>query len=132
RADVMLAELRRFEPALVDAVEASVAAATTDLGFLRLDPDAFARAPQKSIDYALMEKTTRAAVVEAHYRWSDIGSWDSVFEVGPHDASGNAVHGQVVTADAKNCVIHSDDRLTTVVDVEDLVVVSTADAVLVI
>ena len=132
RADVMLAELRRFEPALVDAVEASVAAATTDLGFLRLDPSAFARAPQKSIDYALMEKTTRAAVVEAHYRWSDIGSWDSVFEVGPHDASGNAVHGQVVTADAKNCIIHSDDRLTTVVGVEDLVVISTTDAVLVI
>ena len=132
RADVMLAELRRFEPALVDAVEASVAGATTDLGFLRLESDAFARAPQKSIDYALMEKTTRAAVVEAHYRWSDIGSWDSVFEIGTHDASGNAVHGQVVTADAKNCIIHSDGRLTAVVGVEDLVVVSTTDAVLVI
>src|SRR6187397_2613178 len=132
RADVLLAELRRFEPALVEAVEASVAAATTDLGFLRLDPNAFARAPQKSIDYALMEKTDRAAVVEAHYRWSDIGSWDAVFDVETRDASGNAVHGQVVTTDTANCIIHSDDRLTAVVGVEDLVVVSTADAVLVI
>jgi mannose-1-phosphate guanylyltransferase/mannose-6-phosphate isomerase len=132
RADVLLAELRRFEPALVEAVEASVAEATTDLGFLRLDPDAFARAPQKSIDYALMEKTDRAAVVEAHYRWSDIGSWDAVFDVGTRDAAGNAVQGQVVTTDAANCIIHSEDRLTAVVGVEDLVVVSTTDAVLVI
>ena len=132
RADVLLAELRRFEPALVEAVEASVAAATTDLGFLRLDPDAFARAPQKSIDYALMEKTDRAAVVEAHYRWSDIGSWDAVFDVGVRDAAGNTVQGHVVTTDTSGSVIHSDDRLTAVVGVKDLVVVSTTDAVLVI
>jgi mannose-1-phosphate guanylyltransferase/mannose-6-phosphate isomerase len=132
RADVLLAELRRFEPALVESVEASVAAATTDLGFLRLDPDAFSRAPQKSIDYALMEKTDRAAVVEAHYRWSDIGSWDAVFDVGVRDAAGNAVQGHVVTTDTSSSVIHSDDRLTAVVGVKDLVVVSTSDAVLVI
>ncbi|MEA2984981.1 MAG: mannose-phosphate guanylyltransferase / mannose-6-phosphate isomerase [Alphaproteobacteria bacterium] len=132
RADVLLAELRRFEPTLVEAVEASVAAATTDLGFLRLDPNAFARAPQKSIDYALMEKTDRAAVVEARYRWSDIGSWDAVSDVSARDGAGNAVQGQVVTTDTSNCVIHSDDRLTAVVGVKDLVVVSTTDAVLVI
>jgi mannose-1-phosphate guanylyltransferase / mannose-6-phosphate isomerase len=132
RADVLLAELRRFEPTLVEAVEAAVATATTDLGFLRLDPDAFARAPQKSIDYALMEKTDRAAVVEAHYRWSDIGSWDAVFDVGARDAAGNAVQGQVVTTDTTGCIIHSEDRLTAVVGVKDLVVVSTTDAVLVI
>ena len=132
RADVLLAELMRFEPALVEAVEASVAAAKTDLGFLRLDPDAFARAPQKSIDYALMEKTQRAGVVEARYSWSDIGSWDAVFDVGTRDAAGNAVQGPVITTDATNCVIHSDERLTAVVGVEDLVVVSTSDAVLVI
>jgi mannose-1-phosphate guanylyltransferase/mannose-6-phosphate isomerase len=132
RADVLLAELARYEPALVEAVEASVAAATTDLGFLRLDPDAFARAPQKSIDYALMEKTNRAAVVEGHFRWSDIGSWDAIFDVAERDAAGNAVQGPVVTMDAANCVIHSEDRLTAVAGVNDLVVVSTADAVLVI
>ena len=132
RADVLLAELARFEPALVEAVESSVANATNDLGFLRLDPDSFAQAPQKSIDYALMEKTDRAAVVEGHFRWSDIGSWDAIFDVGARDGSGNAVQGQVVTTDATNCVIHSEDRLTTVVGVKDMVVVSTVDAVLVI
>jgi mannose-1-phosphate guanylyltransferase/mannose-6-phosphate isomerase len=132
RADVLLAELARFEPALVEAAEASVAKATTDLGFLRLDPDTFARTPQKSIDYALMEKTGRAAVVEGHFRWSDIGSWDAIYDVGQRDAAGNAVQGPVVAMDATNCVIHAEDRLTAVVGVEDLVVVSTADAVLVI
>jgi mannose-1-phosphate guanylyltransferase/mannose-6-phosphate isomerase len=132
RADVLLNELARFEPALVEAVEASVEKAITDLGFLRLEPEAFARAPQKSIDYALMEKTDRAAVVEGHFRWSDIGSWDAIFDVGQRDAAGNAVHGPVVTTDASHCVIHADNRLTAVVGVDDLVVVSTADAVLVI
>ncbi len=132
RADVLLAELARFEPALVEAAEASVAKATDDLGFLRLDAEAFGRAPQKSIDYALMEKTDRAAVVEGHFRWSDIGSWDAIFDVGQRDAAGNAVQGPVVTTDAANCVIHAEDRLTAVVGVNDLVVVSTADAVLVI
>ncbi len=132
RADVLLAELAKFEPGIVEAAEASVAKATDDLGFLRLDTDAFSRAPQKSIDYALMEKTDRAAVVEGHFRWSDIGSWDAIFDVGERDGNGNAVHGHVVTTDAANNVIHSEDRLTTVVGVSDLVVVATKDAVLVI
>jgi mannose-1-phosphate guanylyltransferase/mannose-6-phosphate isomerase len=132
RADVLLSELARFKPDLVQAVEESVAKATTDLGFLRLDPAAFARAPQISIDYALMEKTDRAAVVEGHFRWSDIGSWDAILDVSARDEGGNAVQGPVVTTDARNCVIHAEDRLTAVVGVDDLVVVSTTDAVLVI
>ena len=132
RADVLLSELARYEPEMAEAVEASVEAASTDLGFLRLDPAAFARAPQKSIDYALMEKTDRAAVVEGHFRWSDIGSWDAIFDVVKHDGAGNAVQGPVIAVDTANCVIHADERLTAVVGVSDLVVVSTPDAVLVI
>jgi mannose-1-phosphate guanylyltransferase/mannose-6-phosphate isomerase len=132
RADVLLAELARFEPEMTEAVEAAVEAASTDLGFLRLESAAFSRAPQKSIDYALMEKTDRAAVVEGHFRWSDIGSWDAVFDIAGRDAAGNAVQGPVVTMDTTNCVIHATDRLTAVVGVNDLVVVTTADAVLVI
>jgi mannose-1-phosphate guanylyltransferase/mannose-6-phosphate isomerase len=132
RADVLLSELARFEPQMISAVEAAVDAATNDLGFLRLEAEAFARAPQKSIDYALMERTDRAAVVEGHFRWSDIGSWDAVFDIAQRDAAGNAVQGPVVTMDATNCVIHADTRLTAVVGVKDLVVVSTSDAVLVI
>jgi len=132
RADVLLSELARLEPAMAEAIEAAVAKASTDLGFLRLQPEAFARAPLKSIDYAVMEKTDRAAVVAGDFRWSDIGSWDALFDITPHDAAGNVVHGPVVTIDASGCVVHSDGRLTAVVGVNDLVVVSTSDAVMVI
>jgi mannose-1-phosphate guanylyltransferase/mannose-6-phosphate isomerase len=132
RADVLLSELARFEPAIVDAAEGAVAKATTDLGFLRLDPEAFARAPMKSIDYAVMEKTDRAAVVTGDFRWSDIGSWDALFDITPPDASGNVVHGPAVAMDSSGCVLHSDGRLITAVGVRDMVVVSTSDAVMVV
>ena len=132
RADVLLAELKIHEPAMAAAAEAAVAAAASDLGFLRLEPEAFARAPQKSIDYAVMEQTARAAVVTGKFRWSDIGSWDAIFDIAERDKSGNAVHGTVVTAHTRNCVIHSDGRLTAVVGAKDLVVVATPDAVLVV
>src|SRR3954469_20369218 len=131
RAEVLLAELARFEPDIVTAVEAAVANASTDLGFVRLEAGAFASAPQKSIDYAVMEKTDRAAVVAGNFRWSDIGSWDAIFDIAERDKAGNAVHGTVVTSDSRNCVIHSVDRLTAVLGADDLVVVSTPDAVLV-
>jgi len=131
RAEVLLAELQRYEPAMYEAVHAAVAGASNDLGFIRLEPTAFAAAPQKSIDYAVMERTDRAAVVTGDFRWSDIGSWEAIFDIAERDAAGNAVHGTVVTLDARNCVIHSDDRLTAVLGAQDLVVVSTPDAVLV-
>jgi mannose-1-phosphate guanylyltransferase/mannose-6-phosphate isomerase len=132
QAEALLSELKRFEPAMATAVEAAVAGAKDDLGFVRLDPAAFAAAPQKSIDYAVMEKTDRAAVVVGRFRWSDIGSWDAIFDIAERDKSGNAVYGTVVTTDARNCVIHSPGRLTAVVGADDLVVVSTPDAVLVV
>ena len=132
RADVLLSELQRLEPAMAEAVEAAADKATNDLNFLRLDPEAFARAPQKSIDYAVMEKTDRVAVVEGKFRWSDIGSWDALFDITPHDTEGNVFHGSVVAMDTRNCVVHSESRLTTLVGVEDMVVVATSDAVMVV
>jgi mannose-1-phosphate guanylyltransferase/mannose-6-phosphate isomerase len=132
RADVLLSELARLEPEMAEAIEAAVKNATTDLGFLRLEPAAFARAPQKSIDYAVMEKTDRAAVVEGDFGWSDIGSWDALFDIKEPDTQGNVVRGQVVTMETTGCVVHSDDRLTALLGVEDLVVVSTSDAVMVV
>lgn len=132
RADVLAAELMRLEPEMAEAVEAAVAQASIDLGFLRLDPAAFARAPQRSIDYAVMEKTDRAAVVIGDFRWSDIGSWDALLDIMPRDQNGNVAHGPVVIEEARNCIVHSDGRLTAVVNVEDLVVVSTQDAVMVV
>jgi mannose-1-phosphate guanylyltransferase / mannose-6-phosphate isomerase len=131
RADLLLAELERFEPEMAAAVKDAVAGAVDDLGFLRLAEEAFARAPQKSIDYAVMEKTDRAAVVEGHFQWSDIGSWDAIFDIVAHDAAGNAIQGPVVAIESENCVVHAEARLTTVLGAKDLVVVSTADAVLV-
>jgi mannose-1-phosphate guanylyltransferase/mannose-6-phosphate isomerase len=132
RADLMLSELARLEPEMAAAIEGAVANADEDLGFLRLDSEAFARSPQKSIDYAVMERTDRAAVVAGDFRWSDIGDWDALFDIVPRDTQGNVVHGPVVTMDAHDCVVHSDGRLTAVVGVDDLVVVNTSDAVMVV
>jgi mannose-1-phosphate guanylyltransferase/mannose-6-phosphate isomerase len=132
RADVLLSELARLDPEMAAAVEEAVDKASTDLGFLRLEPKAFARAPQKSIDYAVMEKTDRAAVLAGDFRWSDIGSWDALFDITPRNADGNVLHGPVVTMDAHGCVVHSDGRLAALVGVDDLVVVSTSDAVMVV
>ena len=132
RADVLLSELERLEPDMAAAVKAAVSNASDDLGFVRLQPEAFARAPQKSIDYAVMEKTDRAAVIAGDFRWSDIGSWDALFDITKPDTQGNVVQGQAVTTDTTGCVVHSDGRLTTLVGVKDLVVVSTSDAVMVV
>jgi len=132
RADVFLDELARFEPAIATAAELAAKNAQQDLGFLRLDPVAFASAPQKSVDYAVMEKTDRAAVVVGDFRWSDIGSWDALFDVAARDSDDNVIEGDGVTLDAKRCVIYSPGRLTAVIGVDDLVVVNTPDAVLVV
>ena len=117
---------------MVEATDAALAAAREDLGFLILDKTAFEQSPKKSIDYAVMERTHRAAVVPADIGWSDVGNWDAVWKLSPHDADGNAIHGNGVTVDAKNVNIRSDDLLTAVVGVDDVTVVSTQDAVLVL
>lgn len=130
RADALLGELARFEPSMAQAVEAAVDRAKIDLGFVRLDAEAFAQAPQQSIDYAVMEKTARAAVIEGRFRWSDIGSWEAVFDVGPGDAAGNVIFGPANAIDAHDCVIHAEGRLTVALGVKDLVLVTTPDAVL--
>ncbi|MGC2588766.1 MAG: mannose-1-phosphate guanylyltransferase/mannose-6-phosphate isomerase, partial [Pseudolabrys sp.] len=131
RADILLSELKRLEPEIAVAIGEAVARASNDLGFVRLQPEAFVRAPQKSIDYAVMEKTDRMAVVAGQFRWSDIGSWDALFDITPRDPAGNVVQGSVVIIDSNDCVVHSQDRLTAVVGVKDLVIVNTSDAVMV-
>src|SRR6266852_1728517 len=131
-AATMLAEIERFEPAMAEAAKASVAGLTRDLDFLRLASEPFARAPRKSIDYAVMERTKLAAVVPADLGWSDVGSWSTVWDVLDHDAAGNATDGPVVMLDSRNSLVRSEEPLlTTVVGLDDVIVVSTADAVLV-
>jgi mannose-1-phosphate guanylyltransferase / mannose-6-phosphate isomerase len=132
RADVLLDELARYAPEVAQAANAAVAKATSDLGFVRLDAEAFAKAPQISIDYAVMERTDRAAVVEGRFRWSDIGNWAAILDIAERDAAGNAVHGPALTLDAQDCLIHADDVLTSVVGAKDMMVVASRDAVLVV
>jgi mannose-1-phosphate guanylyltransferase/mannose-6-phosphate isomerase len=132
RADVLVSELERHAPQIAASVAASVEGACDDLGFLRLEAQSYAQAPQVSFDYAVMEKTDRAVVVEGTFRWSDIGSWDAIFEISKRDADNNFASGPVVAVDSTNCLIHAEDRLTAVLGVDDLIVVTTPDAVLVL
>lgn len=132
RADVMLDEITRFEPAMAEAARGAVAQLTKDLDFLRLAAEPFARAPKKSIDYAVMERTSLAAVVPADMGWSDVGSWNAVWDNLAHDASGNALSGSTLVLDSRNNLVRGEDGvLTAVVGIDDLIVVATGDAVLV-
>ena len=101
RAGFLLNEYRRFEPGSSAAVAAAVKAAGTNLTFVTLDPQAFKRATTKSIDYAVMERTERAAVMPVAYGWSDVGSWQAVWELSERDAAGNAAQGLAVFVDAR-------------------------------
>ena len=132
RADVMLAEITRLEPEIAAAAKSSVDGLARDLDFLRLPVEPFRRAPKKSIDYAVMERTTLAAVLPIDCGWSDVGSWSAVWDILDHDADGNASAGTVVFHNSRNSLARSDDTiLTAVVGVENVVVIATPDAVLV-
>jgi len=94
RADVMLEELQRFEPEIAAATAAAVSAARKDLTFVVLDQDSFGKAPKTSIDYAVMERTSRAVVLTADVGWSDVGEWSAVWRLSPRDGSGNSLRGR--------------------------------------
>jgi mannose-1-phosphate guanylyltransferase/mannose-6-phosphate isomerase len=131
-AATMWEEIEQLEPLMAEAAKASIAASTRDLDFLRLAPEPFARAPKKSIDYAVMERTKRAAVVPADIGWSDIGSWSTVWDLLDHDGAGNAIEGPAVLSDTRNSLVRSEDSiLTAVIGLDDVIVISMSDAVLV-
>ena len=131
RADVMLEEILAFEPLMAEAATEAIDAAKRDLGFLALERAAFERAPKKSIDYAVMERTSRAAVVPADIGWSDVGNWDAVWKLSERDSRGNSIYGEGFTLDSDNVHVRSQGLLTATVGVKDVIVVSTQDAVLV-
>jgi len=131
RPQVFLAELKTYEPKILSAARNAVEKARKDLDFMRLDHDAFAQSPNISIDYAVMERTARAATCALSSDWSDLGSWSAIWDALPHDDADNAVQGDVVMQDARGCLVRSDGRLTAVLGLEDVVVVTTDDAVLV-
>jgi mannose-1-phosphate guanylyltransferase/mannose-6-phosphate isomerase len=131
KAATFLAELEKLEPELLAHCRAALAQAKSDLDFLRLDSTAFAKAKSISIDYAVMERTDKAAVVPVDMGWSDIGSWESLWSVAERDGSGNALIGDVLHYGTRNSYLRSEGPLVAAVGVEDLVVVATQDAVLV-
>ncbi len=132
RADRYLDELGAHAPAMLAAVRAAHAAAQADLDFVRVDKALFAQVPEDSIDYAVMEKTARAAVIPVSCGWSDIGSWSALWRAGTRDADGNLREGDTLAVNTHNSLLRSHDRhLVATVGVSDLVVVTTPDATLV-
>jgi len=135
RADVMLRELAQFEPAIMAAAKGAVDNLVSDLDFFRLAEGPFAQAPRKSIDYAVMERTAQAGVLPVSFGWSDIGNWKSVWDVQKDnaDAAGNVIEGPAEVLSTNNSLIRSEETiLTTVIGLDDVVVVATVDAVLVV
>ncbi len=129
-AATLLAELARHAPDVLEAVRASVADRAQDLDFIRLAPEPFQACPNISLDYAVAERTTMAAVVPADLGWSDVGSWSALWELGAQDKQGNVVVGDVLMEGASNCYGRSDGIVTAVVGLSDAIVVVTEDAVL--
>ncbi len=130
-ARVLMEELERHAPDVLTAARAALAASVTDLDFIRLGTAEFTASPDISIDYAVAEKTTRAVVVPADIGWSDVGSWTALAELTPPDEAGNAAQGDALFEGARNCFVRSEGMLTALLGVENLIVVTTPDAVLV-
>ncbi len=132
-AKAYLAELARHAPNIAEACRMAMQAATLDGSFVRPERCAFLAAPNVSIDYAIMERTDRAAVVPVDLGWSDVGSWNALWEILPHDADGNALHGDVFAIDSHDNLIRNDSGpAVAVLGVDNLIVVSTRDSVLVV
>ena len=130
-AETYLRELEANAPAIVIACRKALQNAHKDLDFLRLDIQEFSSSPSDSIDYAVMEKTTKAALVPLNAGWNDVGAWSALWDVHARDDSGNVKKGDVMVQDVRNCYIHATSRLVTAVGLDSLIVVETADAVLV-
>ena len=131
RASAFLAELERLAPTMLAACQQALAAGHADTDFLWLDRKTFATCPKDSIDYAVMEKTNRAVVMPLEVGWNDVGSWSALWDVGEHDADGNILRGDVIAVDTRDTYVDAATRLVSTVGVDNLVVVETADAVLV-
>ncbi|PZU95183.1 MAG: mannose-1-phosphate guanylyltransferase/mannose-6-phosphate isomerase [Chelatococcus sp.] len=131
KPEVLIEEYRSFEPDSVAAVERAVAEGHDEGGAFALGQAGFAQAEKRSIDFAVMERTSRAAVVTTSCGWSDIGNWDALWALSAHDGSGNVRRGDCEVVDSHNCFVSTDGPMTSVLGVEDLVVVASHDAVLV-
>ncbi|EAR08577.1 mannose-1-phosphate guanylyltransferase/mannose-6-phosphate isomerase [Reinekea blandensis] len=132
RAQTYLDELKALQPAMYEAVRAAMAGVSTDLDFIRVDTAAFAESPSDSIDYAIMEKTGKAVMVPYAGDWNDIGAWAALYDLNDKDENGNVHQGDVLVHDAKDNFIRSESRLVAAVGVDNLAIVETKDAVVVV
>ncbi|ACI50965.1 mannose-1-phosphate guanylyltransferase/mannose-6-phosphate isomerase [Gluconacetobacter diazotrophicus PA1 5] len=130
-ARTLLKEMETYAPAVLNPVRQAVERRTSDLVFQRLDPQSFLSTPDISFDYAVMEHTDQAAVIAGDFGWTDIGSWDALWDISRKDDSGNVAEGQVFLESVHGSYVRSDEILTAVVGVDDVIVVATRDAVLV-
>jgi mannose-1-phosphate guanylyltransferase/mannose-6-phosphate isomerase len=137
RASTWLAAIRHFQPAIHEACEAAYAGGKADGDFFRLQREAFSASPSNSIDYAVMEQLGNDAsvatgvVVPLRAGWSDVGSWDAIWQILPKDEASNVARGNVIFEGSTSTFAHSEGRLIACVGTQDLVIVETADAVLV-
>lgn len=131
RASKIVEQLQEHASAIHAASQAAFEARTRDLDFIRIDAAAFEKSPSESIDYAVMERTSEAAVVPMEAGWSDVGSWQALWAAESKSDGGNVENGDVISEDCNGCYIHASHRLIGAVGLEDMVVVETADAVLV-
>ena len=132
RADRYLEALGQHQPAMLAACEQAMARAEHDLDFIRPDAEAFLASPADSIDYAVMEHTLEGGVAALECGWSDVGAWSAMWDISEADEAGNVCEGDVLLQDAKDNYLRSESRLVSAIGVRDLVVVETADAVMVV
>lgn len=132
RADAYLGALEQYEPAMLASARAALDRAGREGTTIRPQREAFLACRSESIDYAVMEKAERVAVVPVEMGWSDLGSWDALYTLGESNAAGNVIHGDVVAIDSSGCLIRSEGPVVTLAGVEDLIVVATRDAVMVL
>lgn len=131
RADVLLQEIEKHAPEVLEACRKALKNAARDLDFLRLNVANFGSCPSISMDCAVLEKTARSVVIPVDMGWSDVGSWSALWELGEKDGQGNVREGDVLLSDTHDCFVSSRKRLVTTLGVRDLIVVETGDAVLV-
>ncbi|CAE6898796.1 MULTISPECIES: mannose-1-phosphate guanylyltransferase/mannose-6-phosphate isomerase [Pseudomonas] len=131
RASRFLEELKQHDVDIYDTCLLALERSQREGEQIAIDPATFACCPDNSIDYAVMEKTDRACVVPLSAGWNDVGSWSSIWEVHDKDAAGNVVSGDVLLEDSRNCLVHGNGKLVSVLGLDDIVVVETKDATMV-
>lgn len=131
KASRYIEELRKFRPDIYQACQASMEESKSDLDFLRINKEEFSECPSESVDYAVMENTTDAMVVPMDAGWSDIGSWSSLWNINKKDSNGNATHGDVMVKNCNNSYVRTEDKLVAAIGLDDLIIVSTKDALMV-